>query len=231
GQPRPTARRLDGDAFEALAPALTAGARRIVGELTPPRRALDLADNAAWGALYRLGGDGWELGRPAPPLVDHFARNPPRGRALVVGCGRGHEARLLASHGVTVVAIDVASEAIAAARAIGEAGVTFRQADLFAVPDELGAFDLVVEHCCFCAIPPERRGDYVEAVANTLRRDGRYVGLFRDHGDPMGPPYAISPDEVASRFAPRFVLEAALPARGSVLTRAGHEFIALLRLR
>ncbi len=41
-----------------------------------------------WQGLYDRREDGWELGRPAPPLADHLARTPPpRGKVAVLGCG------------------------------------------------------------------------------------------------------------------------------------------------
>ncbi len=55
---------------------------------------------------------------PNPHLVDWLSRNPePRGRALVVGCGYGDDAELLAELGLEVVAFDIAPSAIAACRA------------------------------------------------------------------------------------------------------------------
>ena len=48
---------------------------------------------AFWEDLYQRHGDGWELGGPAPALVDFVeATPPPRGRVAVPGCGRGHDA-------------------------------------------------------------------------------------------------------------------------------------------
>jgi methyl halide transferase len=53
-----------------------------------------------WDGLYAMGGDGWELGQPAPALVDFVEQTPPpRGRVAVLGCGRGHDARFLAARG------------------------------------------------------------------------------------------------------------------------------------
>ena len=53
-----------------------------------------------WDGLYATGGDGWELGQPATPLVDFVEQTPPPpGRVAVLGCGRGHDARFLATRG------------------------------------------------------------------------------------------------------------------------------------
>jgi SAM-dependent methyltransferase len=76
------------------------------------------ASALVWDRRYREGRDGWELGQPAPPLQDFFSHHPlaphPPGRVLVPGCGRGHEARLLAELGFAVVGLDFSAEAIAA---------------------------------------------------------------------------------------------------------------------
>ena len=64
--------------------------------------AIPANDSTAWDQRYRDGTDGWELGRPAPPLEAFLrsdARAPqPFARVLVPGCGRGHEAALLAEY-------------------------------------------------------------------------------------------------------------------------------------
>jgi SAM-dependent methyltransferase len=79
-----------------------------------------LLDAAWWDQRYRDGGDGWELGEPAPPLR-HFLESDlqapqPPGRVLVPGCGRGHEAALLAGLGFAVVGLDLSAAALREAR-------------------------------------------------------------------------------------------------------------------
>jgi SAM-dependent methyltransferase len=190
------------------------------------------SEPAYWEALYREGGDGWEQGRAAPPLVRHFAADAPRGRrALVVGCGRGHEARLLAQSGAHVVAIDFAPAAIAAARELGDAGIEFRQHDLFALAGAPERYDLVVEHCCFCAIEPARRGAYVDAVANALEPGGELVGLFYAHGRPGGPPFGTTRDELRTLFADRFAWRGDEVPGDSVERRAGQELLVRMTRR
>src|SRR5437016_1257401 len=80
----------------------------------------DVSVPAFWEELYAQGRDGWEMGRAAPPLVDLVeATPPPRGRVAVPGCGRGHDARLLARHGYDVTGFDFSPAAVsAAARAV-----------------------------------------------------------------------------------------------------------------
>src|SRR5947209_18068479 len=55
----------------------------------------------------------WADLRPNPHLVEWLSRAAlPAGRALVVGCGLGDDAELLASLGWSVVAFDISAEAI-----------------------------------------------------------------------------------------------------------------------
>jgi thiopurine S-methyltransferase len=206
-------------------------------------------DAAAWEHKYHGGGDGWELMRPAPPLARYLVAHPPAAGALalVPGCGRGHEARLLAGLGATVVAIDLAKSALSEARRLtpetgspdgGRLAITWRQADLFALPGEpgeRGRYDLVLEHCCFCAIDPQRRDEYVQAVAALLKPGGRLLGLFwcfeQAKGRPGGPPFPATRDEMKGRFAARFDLLSEENPADSVLSRSGQEVLLHLQVR
>jgi hypothetical protein len=51
---------------------------------------------APWDQRYREGGDGWELGRPAPPLEQALRHDPrmpqPPARVLAPGCGLARRA-------------------------------------------------------------------------------------------------------------------------------------------
>ncbi len=226
--PRPLV--LAGDDFAALAGHLAPVARAVLAEVRT--RGADLpgatpSDAAFWDHIYQEDAGGWELGRAAPPLVDYFTAAPPVGlRALVLGCGRGHEARLLAGLGARVTAIDLAPTAIAAARALTDpaAAIDWQVRDLFAPsPDR---FDLIVEHCCFCAIDPARRDEYVDRVAADLAPGGALVGLFYAHGRPGGPPFRVDEAELRSRFGRRFTIAALAVAAGSVLGRHGQELLA-----
>ena len=99
-----------------------------------------------WDGLYATGGDGWELGQPATPLVDFVEQTPPPpGRVAVLGCGRGHDARFLATRGYEVVGYDFSSAALTAARALARregVAVVFEQRDIFTLGREAAhAFD------------------------------------------------------------------------------------------
>jgi SAM-dependent methyltransferase len=108
----------------------------------------------------------------------------------------------------------------------------FVQADIFKLPARYsGTFDLVVEHAFFCAINPERRGDYVRLVHHLLRPGGELVGLFLAHGRAGGPPFSTSQEEIEELFAPLFDIRRLEPAADSVPSRAGQELFALMTRR
>ena len=228
----PTALVLRGPEQTALAGAIAPVSRAILAELrtrSPDLPGATPSQAAFWDHLYRPDVDaGWELGRAAPPLVDYFTAHPPRGqRVLVLGCGRGHEARLLAGLGATVTAIDLAPAAIAAAIAATppELGIDFRVGDLFELSRDPARHDLIAEHTCFCAIEPARRDEYVEQVAAALVPGGALVGLFYAHGRPGGPPFTVDEGELRARFGGRFTIDVLTPAVGSVLAREGQELL------
>jgi len=155
-----------------------------------------------WDQRYREGSDGWELGAPAPPLLQLLQEHPqapqPPGRVVVPGCGRGHEAALLAALGFAVVGVDFSAEAVREARRLhGErpGQLSWLQADVLdgeaLASAGLGpdSCDGVLEHTCYCAIDPGLRAVYRQSMATLLRPKGWLLGLFWCHGRPGGPPY------------------------------------------
>lgn len=227
--------------YLALQPLLREAARAALREVRPRKPDPEgLSPTTRWEYLYQHGGDGWELGRTPPPLLDWIRDNPPRPgqRTIVLGCGRGHEAQVLAqagaAQGAEVVAVDIAPSAVAFVRA-ASAGKDYAaslhaiEADLFTLaatdPRHRGAYDLLFEHCCFCAIEPHRRDEYVAAAAELLRPGGRLVGLFYCHNYPGGPPYAVSHAELYDRLAAAFTVQSAVVPDNSIITRAGQELL------
>ncbi len=190
---------------------------------------------APWDQRYREGSDGWELGRPAPPLEEALRHDPrvPRSpaRVLVPGCGRGHEAALMAALGFDAIGLDVSREALAEAQRLHGAGgphLRWLQADLFDGPGVaragLGTASLegVVEHTCFCAIAPEQRPAYLAQMHLLLEPGGWLLGLFWCHSRPGGPPYGSDPLALAEQFQQAgFTPQIWEPAQGSVEGREG----------
>ena len=190
-----------------------------------------------WDRLYDSGGDGWELRRPSPPLQAHLEKSPPpRGKVAVLGCGRGHDCRLLANAGYRVWGFDFAERAILEARALARTErleIIFEQRDIFELAEHYrGFFDGIWEYTCFCAIDPGRRPDYVRLVREILKPEGWLLACFyplRDGSD--GPPFPTSEAEIWRLFVPAFVfLETYAPVE-SVERRAGLEWMVMARAR
>ena len=182
-----------------------------------------------WDQRYREGSDRWELGTPAPPLKQFLCEHPlaprPPARVLVPGCGRGHEAALLASMGFAAVGLDFSAEALQEARRLhGEqpGQLSWLQADLLdsaalvAAGLGPGSCDGVLEHTCYCAIDPALRPAYRQTMARLVRPQGWLLGLFWCHGRPGGPPYGSDVEALQSDFqAVGFTQEVWSPATHS----------------
>src|SRR5688500_16207638 len=115
-----------------------------------------------WDELYRKGDAFWDKGEASLPLKEYLERSPVRGRALVPGCGRGHEVAMAVEQGLDAMGLDIAPTAVAEARArYPRLAERFVVGSLFEPPVEMrGAFDVVLEHTCMSALPPSLRGEY-----------------------------------------------------------------------
>lgn len=154
-------------------------------------------DAQSWNQRYAEGSDRWTLDAAPPVLEQLIATLAGRRRVLVPGAGHGHDAFAWARAGHQVVALDFAPLAVASMRQrMRELGVAFEalEANVTAPPAELrGAIDLVWEQTCLCALPPEQRRPYLEAMATILRPGGLMVALLWNHGNEGGPPYDMAP--------------------------------------
>ncbi|MFT5564183.1 MAG: SAM-dependent methyltransferase [Myxococcota bacterium] len=125
--------------------------------------------------------------------------------ALVVGCGLGDDAAELARRGCRVTAIDLSQSAVDwATERHAAAGIEFRCADLLDLPQDLvAAAGLVVEIRTVQSLNEPLRADAMRAIASTVAPGGvlLHVGLVatspRAAKTSQGPPWAISPDELA----------------------------------
>jgi SAM-dependent methyltransferase len=191
-----------------------------------------------WDQAYQENFTPWDKGlpgtraRPSPPLVEWFAKNKLSGRVLVPGCGVGHDVAHLVSLGIDAIGLDIAPTAIARAKqCYPQLADRFVLGDLFELS---GPFDAIVEHTCLCALPPEWRTRYRDAVASLLKPGGLFLGVFfinpeMDPGE-TGPPFGISMDELTALFADRFeVIETYVPT-AAYPGREGRECVRVLRL-
>lgn len=144
-----------------------------------------------WEARYRDGNTGWDRGDASPALAAWLAGGELAPcRALVPGCGRGHEVLVLARRGFAVTAVDFAPSAVDhLRRSLGQAGLEAEvlQADVLAWQPET-AFDAIYEQTCLCALPEDAWADYAARLYAWLAPGGRLFALFMQTGQPGGPP-------------------------------------------
>ena len=146
----------------------------------------------------------WDYGAARPQLVEwaeaqHLAGG---GReALVVGCGYGADAELLALLGFRTTGFDFAPTAIAGARRKHpDTQVTYLVADVLDLPCEWkGRFDLVVESLTVQSMPPEQHTVAARNIAGLVAPQGTLLVLAStraEDSEVTGPPWPLTRSEV-----------------------------------
>ena len=160
--------------------------RRAVKELAAAF--LDRGDPLGWFDEYyrRANGDvsliPWADKQANPALVEWLRfRQGNATPALVVGCGLGDDAELLACHGYQTTAFDISATAVSWCRhRFPGSMVRYETADLFDLPAAwIAAFDFVLEALTLQALPPAIRAAACRAIASAVRPDGRLLVICR----------------------------------------------------
>jgi SAM-dependent methyltransferase len=168
----------------------------------------DVNSARKWDADYERNTAGWDLGGPTPVFkrLASSGRFKP-GRMIVLGAGRGHDARLFAGYGFEVTAVDFSSQAVQEMQRLADpvAPVEILQHDIFTLPETLNnSFDYLLEYTCFCAIDPNRRAEYADLVTRLLKPNGFYIDLaFPLDGREGGPPFVVTEAEIFDLFQTR----------------------------
>lgn len=190
---------------------------------------MDVNSPLKWDENYEQGTAGWDLGGPTPVFQRLLSSGKfVPGRMIVLGAGRGHDAREFARHGFQVTAVDFSSQAVSEMHrfATPEAPVEILQHDIFTLPNTLNhSFDYVLEYTCFCAIDPKRRAEYAHLVARLLKPNGIYIDLaYPLDGRKGGPPFAFTASEILGLFQARgFKLISREKPADSIPRRRGSE--------
>jgi SAM-dependent methyltransferase len=156
----------------------------------------------------------------------HWDTSYPAGsRVLEAGCGVGAQTLTLArkSPDARITCVDLSEASLARAeRAANAAGLTnlqFRQADIFALPHNLGSFDHVF--VCFVLEHLLRPIEALEALKTVLRPSGTITVVEGDHGSAY-----FHPDSGAAREAIRCQVDLQRAAGGNPMI--GRELYPLL---
>lgn len=232
-------------------------------------------DPKAWDQAWIDSTTPWDASEPQPALVELLdgAHDPENtvnsvgisklipsgnGVALVPGCGRGYDAKLLAERGLTSYGVDISSNAVAAANKwlkgqdlpaeIGSR-VHFVETDFFTLGTPSSphpalstpkVVDLAYDYTFLCAIPPTLRESWADTYTRLLKPGGILISLvFPIHGDrTTGPPFSLSPDLVRSLLngqakkhegSPVWEELADLEPKNSNATRVGAERVMVWR--
>jgi SAM-dependent methyltransferase len=157
-----------------------------------------------WENRYRENATGWERHGLNPAfLAWRESGELAPCRILIPGGGRSLEPLALAEAGFDVTVVDAAPSAVASQRAYFErlkVPARVEQADLFAW-DPDGAFDVVYDQTCLCALPAALWPNYMRRLHRWLRPDGRLFILLMQNAGATGPPFHCDIDAMRRLFA------------------------------
>jgi len=178
----------------------------------------------------------WDIHEAAPPLVHLWKeRIFSPCKAIIPGCGAGHEVMFLAKKGFNVTAVDYTHGAIKLIKNTLKknncSGEVLHQ-DFFNLDCKYNeTFELMLEHTFFCAISPTKRREYVETAKRILKPGGYLIGLFYETGEDGGPPFNTRQEDIEFFFSDSFMIESLSKTLHSAEQRRGKEWLAILKKR
>jgi methyl halide transferase len=182
-------------------------------------------DAPYWSSLYENESTGWDIGYPAPALVDFLDRLPDKSiRILIPGAGRGWEVDYAYRQGFgSVYYLDFATPAAA----LFKKQFPLFPADQVIVEDFFNMnerFDLILEHTFFCSLQPLRRREWARQCFQLLRQGGKIAGLLFNHEfGHEGPPYGGTETEYRELLSLDFDVEFLELCTKSIKPRAKRE--------
>src|SRR3546814_113018 len=126
-----------------------------------------------WDDAYRESGQSqgpppWNIGEPQPEIAALIKTGKIHGDVLDAGCGVAELSLAVAAEGHTVVGIDLAPAAVAAAtKAAEERGLTsatFVQGDITSFTGYDGRFNTIVDSTLFHSLPVDGRDGYLHSA-------------------------------------------------------------------
>lgn len=180
-----------------------------------------------WDTRYQSGATPWDFGGIPSALKGFLAKRGQGAKALIPGCGSGHELVAFAMADYDVTGLDFSPAAVEASRQKLGPVLSYRvlQADFFTAELPLASFDVIYERTFLCSLPPALRPAYARRVADLLKPGGRFVGFFyyEKTAPEEGPPWGLAWGESDELFAPYFLLTRDVPVSDSLPLFAGRE--------
>lgn len=184
----------------------------------------DNLEKMDWDSVYRGEGfDGpppWNIGEPQPELAALIRAGKVRSDVLDAGCGHAELSLALAADGYTVVGIELAPTAVAAAtRAAQERGLTnatFVQGDITNFTGFDGRFNTIIDSTLFHSLPVEDRDGYLRAVHRAAAPGASlYILAFAKGAFPAEleqKPNEVTEDELRDTVARHWTVDEIHPA-------------------
>jgi len=178
--------------------------------------------------MYRIGFTPWEdIGGPGSEQLDRLLsrENPPAGKALDIGCGRGAHSMRLARLGWQVTGVDIVPHAVkqAQGRAASEGiDARFVVGDVTRMSAVIGSgYRFLLDAGCFHLLGDEQKAAYAREATSVSEPDAVLLLFAFTSGTKRPLPRGLSPDQVEAAFGGwelTDVEEALLPPRLATAT-------------
>lgn len=144
----------------------------------------------------------WAKLKPNDALIYYLNNNGEnKGKALVIGCGLGDDAKALHDAGYDTLAIDISKSALEwAQKRFNDTSISFEEHSILQMPEHYqNHFDLVFEALTIQSLPVKYRNEMIEAISQTLTPGGKLLVVA--HGKKKderfdGPPWPLYEEEL-----------------------------------
>ena len=134
-------------------------------------------------------------------LAEYLQQHIGEGKAIVIGCGLGHDAIALEDAGFNVTAIDISETAINWCKdEYDYTNIDFQVQDVFKLPEAmLGQYDFVFEALTIQSLPLEHRDKIIGAIASLMAPNAKILAVAdgKNEGEKYeGPPWPLEHNEL-----------------------------------
>jgi len=188
-----------------------------------------------WNTKYKNNDTSWDIGEATPIFINWSKSLKSNQKILVPGAGNGHDALYLASLDHEVYALDFSKNAINNIQnqaSVKSISINTICKDFFNLDKAYNNyFDVIVEYTFFCAIPINKRTDYIKKIYNLLNSNGIFVAILLPINKPLsegGPPYGVNINKTISDFKEYFNIIEIDKSPISITPRKDNEVFVIL---